>query len=75
MSSTETSADLPRPRTAAARSATSAMTWVTLAFMTTASVASLRAAPTMAVYGLACVFLYLLPAILFLRHYGATPDQ
>ncbi|MEU9948706.1 APC family permease [Streptomyces sp. NPDC047939] len=66
MSSTETSADLPRPRTAAARPATSAMTWVTLAFMTTASVASLRAAPTMAVYGLACVFLYLLPAILFL---------
>ncbi|MEU9203447.1 APC family permease [Streptomyces sp. NPDC048332] len=66
MSSTEASADLPRPRTAAARPATSAMTWVTLAFMTTASVASLRAAPTMAVYGLACVFLYLLPAILFL---------
>lgn len=66
MSSTETSADLPRPRTAAARPATPAMTWVTLAFMTTASVASLRAAPTMAVYGLACVFLYLLPAILFL---------
>ncbi|MGW0938526.1 APC family permease [Streptomyces sp. NPDC002666] len=66
MSSTETSADLPRPRTAAARPTTPAMTWVTLAFMTTASVASLRAAPTMAVYGLACVFLYLLPAILFL---------
>ncbi|MEW1888960.1 APC family permease [Streptomyces sp. NPDC085659] len=34
--------------------------------MTTASVASLRAAPTMAVYGLACVFLYLLPAVVFL---------
>jgi amino acid transporter len=34
--------------------------------MTTSSVASLRAAPTMAVYGLACVFLYLLPAIVFL---------
>ncbi|WP_326665036.1 APC family permease [Streptomyces sp. NBC_00385] len=66
MSSMETSADLPRPRVAAARPATPAMTWVTLAFMTTASVASLRAAPTMAVYGLACVFLYLLPAILFL---------
>ncbi|MFI6898324.1 APC family permease [Streptomyces sp. NPDC050256] len=66
MSSTEASADLPRPRTAVARPATPAMTWVTLAFMTTASVASLRAAPTMAVYGLACVFLYLLPAILFL---------
>ena len=34
--------------------------------MTTASVASLRSAPTMAVYGLACVFLYLVPAIIFL---------
>ena len=34
--------------------------------MTTASVASLRAAPTMAVYGLACVFLYLVPALVFL---------
>ncbi|MBO0845270.1 MAG: amino acid permease [Nocardioides sp.] len=37
-----------------------------LAMMTTSSVASLRAAPTMAVYGLACVFLYLVPAIVFL---------
>ncbi|MFF0201168.1 APC family permease [Streptomyces sp. NPDC005017] len=42
------------------------LTWLTLALMTTASVASLRAAPTMAVYGLACVFLYLLPAVVFL---------
>jgi len=42
------------------------LSWVTLAFMTTASVASLRAAPTMAVYGLACVFLYAVPAIVFL---------
>jgi putative glutamate/gamma-aminobutyrate antiporter len=42
------------------------ITWVSLAFMTTASVASLRAAPTMAVYGLACVFLYVVPAIVFL---------
>jgi putative glutamate/gamma-aminobutyrate antiporter len=42
------------------------ITWLTLAFMTTASVASLRSAPTMAVYGLACVFLYLVPAIVFL---------
>ncbi|WP_371930446.1 hypothetical protein [Streptomyces poriferorum] len=75
MSSTETSADLPGPRTAAARSATPALTWLTPAFMTTASVASLRAAPTMAVYGLARAFLCLLPAILFLRHYGATRDR
>lgn len=42
------------------------ITWVTLALMTTSSVASLRSAPTMAVYGLACVFLYLVPALLFL---------
>src|ERR1700760_1050644 len=40
--------------------------WLTLAFMTTSSVASLRSAPTMAVYGLTCVFLYLVPAIIFL---------
>jgi amino acid transporter len=42
------------------------ITWVTLGFMITSSVASLRAAPTMAVYGLAAVFLYIVPAILFL---------
>jgi glutamate:GABA antiporter len=42
------------------------ITWTALAFMTTGSVASLRAAPTMAVYGLAAVFLYVVPAILFL---------
>ncbi|MFD7837573.1 APC family permease [Streptomyces sp. NPDC059761] len=42
------------------------ITWLTLAMMTTSSVASLRASPTMAVYGLACVFLYLVPAVVFL---------
>src|SRR3954466_15291461 len=42
------------------------ITWLTLAFMTTASVASLRSAPTMAVYGLTAVFLYLVPAVVFL---------
>src|SRR6478609_6447143 len=46
--------------------ATAYISWIALAMMTTSSVASLRAAPTMAVYGLACVFLYLLPAIVFL---------
>jgi amino acid transporter len=50
----------------AAMAAAPKLSWLTLAFMTTASVASLRAAPTMAVYGLACVFLYLLPAVVFL---------
>src|SRR6185312_15169777 len=65
-------ADVPADGAAAvptARSrvpATSWISWVALAMMTTSSVASLRAAPTMAVYGLACVFLYLLPAIVFL---------
>jgi glutamate:GABA antiporter len=42
------------------------ISWLALAFMTTASVASLRSSPTMAVYGLACVFLYIVPAIIFL---------
>jgi glutamate:GABA antiporter len=40
--------------------------WTALALMTVSSVASLRPAPTMAVYGLAAVFLYVLPAIVFL---------
>jgi amino acid transporter len=40
--------------------------WTALAFMTTSSVASLRPAPTMAVYGLACIFLYVVPGIVFL---------
>ncbi|MFG3040221.1 APC family permease [Streptomyces sp. NPDC048330] len=66
MSSLDTPAEVPRPRAAAQVAAPNTMTWVTLALMTTASVASLRAAPTMAVYGLACVFLYLVPAIVFL---------
>lgn len=64
-----------RPTTVAADKASKAVTstkakasitWVALALMTTSSVASLRPAPTMATYGLAAVFLYILPAILFL---------
>lgn len=52
----------------AARSMTSPtfIAWTALALMTVSSVASLRPAPTMAVYGLAAVFLYVLPAIVFL---------
>ena len=42
------------------------MSWATMAFITVASVASLRSAPTMAVYGLASVFLYGVAAIVFL---------
>ncbi|WP_412748548.1 APC family permease [Krasilnikovia sp. M28-CT-15] len=51
---------------AAAVPATAYISWVALALMTTSSVASLRPAPTMAVYGLAAIFLYLVPAIVFL---------
>ncbi|WP_190128368.1 APC family permease [Streptomyces mashuensis] len=42
------------------------ISWATLAMMTTASVANLRPAPSMALYGLAAVFLYLVPAVVFL---------
>src|SRR5215510_13199245 len=64
--------DLPADDAAAAAvpkakvAATHWISWIALALMTTSSVASLRAAPTMAVYGLACVFLYIVPAIVFL---------
>src|SRR6478672_5938516 len=66
-----TSMEVPaeRPSGAVARATVvkpAYITWLTLAFMTTASVASLRSAPTMAVYGLTCVFLYLVPAVIFL---------
>jgi amino acid transporter len=60
---------IARGKSAAAVSATPSVpwiSWVALAFMTTSSVASLRSAPSMAVYGLACVFLYVVPAIVFL---------
>ncbi len=66
------SMDVPADRPVGARAARPAIvkptyiTWLTLAFMTTASVASLRSAPTMAVYGLSCVFLYGVAAIVFL---------
>ena len=57
-----TSAGPPRRKAGVA----GVVTWTALAMMTVSSVASLRPAPTMAVYGLACVFLYVLPAIVFL---------
>src|SRR5690349_8183859 len=67
MTSMEVPADRPRGAVAKATVVKPAyITWLTLAFMTTASVASLRSAPTMAVYGLTCVFLYIVPAIIFL---------
>src|ERR1044072_77639 len=42
------------------------ISWVALALIPTGSAANLRPSPTMAVYGLACVFLYLVPALVFL---------
>ncbi|WP_203992617.1 APC family permease [Virgisporangium aurantiacum] len=61
---------VPAEAQAAARPARATTTryisWVALALMTTSSVASLRPSPTMAVYGLACIFLYLIPALVFL---------
>ena len=68
MSAMDMPADRPIAKSAARARvpATNWISWVALAMMTTSSVASLRAAPTMAVYGLACVFLYIVPAIVFL---------
>ena len=74
MSSMDVPVDRPKPK-AAERTASAARTrapavayisWVALALMTTSSVASLRPSPTMAMYGLACIFLYLVPAVVFL---------
>ena len=68
MSAMDAAAGEPVPAAASRTKApaTAYISWLALAFMTTSSVASLRAAPTMAVYGLACVFLYVVPAIVFL---------
>ena len=70
MSSMDVPANIGRVSTARQVKATVAkptfITWTALAMMTTGSVASLRSAPTMAVFGLASVFLYVLPAIVFL---------
>ncbi|GAA5524970.1 glutamate/gamma-aminobutyrate antiporter [Microbulbifer aestuariivivens] len=41
------------------------MGWLTLSFMMVAAVASIRSLPTMAVYGLGSIFLYLIPAFFF----------
>jgi len=67
VSAMDASADQPVVPAARTRvPAIAYISWLALALMTTSSVASLRAAPTMAVYGLACVFLYIVPAIVFL---------
>ncbi|HEY9598990.1 MAG TPA: amino acid permease [Cyanophyceae cyanobacterium] len=41
------------------------ISWLTLSFMMVAAVASIRSLPSMAIYGLGSVFLYLLPAVMF----------
>ena len=70
MSTADASADQPvvpaASRARAKMPAKAYISWIALALMTTSSVASLRPAPTMAMYGLAAVFLYLVPAIVFL---------
>ncbi|MFZ4486181.1 MAG: APC family permease [Candidatus Nanopelagicales bacterium] len=42
------------------------LSWITMALLTTTAVASVRGLPAMAPYGLASIFLYVLPAIVFL---------
>ena len=51
---------------AAAMPSAKTITWLTMCFMTVSAVASIRNTPSMAVYGLACIFLYVLPALVFL---------
>ena len=51
---------------AAAIPSAKTITWLTMCFMTVSAVGSIRNTPSMAVYGLACIFLYVLPAIVFL---------
>src|SRR4030095_1174402 len=62
----DSAAERPAEKAVARPQAVTYISWIALALMTTSSVASLRPAPTMAVYGLACIFLYLVPAIVFL---------
>src|SRR4029077_20706789 len=50
----------------AERPARKLITWTALAMMTVGSVGYLGSAPTMSVFGLASVFLYVLPAFVFL---------
>ena len=41
------------------------ITWLTIAFMMVAAVASIRSLPAMAVYGLGSIMLFLIPAVVF----------
>jgi amino acid transporter len=83
MATMDVPAERPRQRAAGAGAKAEAratpvvkyISWVALALMTTSSVASLRPAPTMAVYGLAAVFLYIVPAIVFLLPTGLVSAE
>ena len=70
MASTEVTAPgagaAAKPVKVAAMPSARRITWLTMCFMTVSAVASIRNTPSMAVYGLACIFLYALPAIVFL---------
>ncbi len=64
-----TASDRDRPRPVSGTTHPSARTyikWQQLAVLTVASVGSLGSAPALAVFGLASVFLYVLPALVFL---------
>ena len=78
MSTVDISAGRARPATTTrvkAKGARKYVTWTALALMTTGSVASLRSAPTMAVFGLASVFLYVVPAIVFFVPTSLVPAE
>src|SRR5579862_5643223 len=59
-------ARLRRARWAAHRPARGSITWMALALLTVGSVGNLGSAPALSVLGLASVFLYVLPALVFL---------
>ena len=78
MSTTSIAAGARRPAALTSVRVTGArkyVTWGALALMTTGSVASLRSAPTMAVFGLASVFLYVIPAIVFFVPTSLVPAE
>lgn len=61
---TPPSPDIPKSEPVVAKR--HVISWQTFTFMIIAIVCSLRAAPTMAVYGLGSIFLYAIPAVVFL---------
>ena len=67
MASTEAAAKaVAKAAKAKAMPSARTITWLTMCSMTVSAVASIRNTPSIAVYGLACIFLYLLPADVFL---------